>query len=368
METTELSMLKYIKETPHVVRKNIAESEKLTRRISELFIDGAYKNIKLIACGSSYNAALCARYYMEKHLKVPVQVITPFTFNHYEHNVREIDFVVCISQSGCSTNTIDSLRICRKNGIPAIGMTGNIHSDFQKEADELIDFGLYEESLEFVTKGVVTEIAFLMLFALHTAQQLGHIDSEYLLKEKKKMLEAIDNYEYIINNFHDFWIRNKKNLLTMKTVYCIGAGANYGTALEAAVKIGETVHIPAIGYEVDEAIHGPQHQLTPQYSFLFIDPGDSTKERIEQSFRAAQKITDKVYILSNNPNLQEDSVMRVPNNIDEILSPLYALAFIQMIAYTVAQTKLTWNPHPLLKDYKAILTGKSESYRSYDCT
>lgn len=55
----------------------------------------------------------------------------------------------------------------------------------------------------------------------------------------------------------------------MEKAYLIGAGANYGTALEGAVKIGETVHILAVGYEVDEAIHGPQIQLTPNYN-LFL--------------------------------------------------------------------------------------------------
>lgn len=109
----------------------------------------------------------CARYYMKSRLGAEVKIVTPFTFNHYEHDMTPEDFVVCISQSGCSTNTIESLRLCRKLGVPAIGLTGNIHSDFKNEADEVIDFGLGSEKLDFVTKGVVTLTAFLMLFALH---------------------------------------------------------------------------------------------------------------------------------------------------------------------------------------------------------
>ena len=333
MDSGELSMKRYILETPDTVRHNIACSEELTHKMTELYLKRMYRSIWLVACGSSCNAALCARYLMQKLLGVPVRVVTPFTFNHYEHDITERDFVVCISQSGCSTNTIESLQVCRRMGIPAVGLTGNIHSDFEKEADQVISFGLGGEKLDFVTKGVVTLSTFLMLFALHTAVRLGRLD-EACAEEQKAQMRL----------------------------------ANYGTALEGAVKIGETVHILAVGYEVDEAIHGPQIQLTPNYNFIFIDPGDETAARIEQSYRAAKVISDRVYILSNNPLIQGDGVMRVPHQVDEMISPLYTLAFVQMMAYTVSETNSTWKQHPLMKEYKAILFGKSDTYQAYDCT
>ena len=368
MDTRELSMKKYIFETPDTVRRNLAESQQLTQPMVDLFLKREYRSIWLVACGSSCNAAHCARYYMQTFLGVPVKVVTPFTFNHYEHDATDKDFVVCISQSGCSTNTIESLRLCKRLGIQAIGLTGNLHSDFEKEADVVVDFGLYGEKLDFVTKGVVTQAAFLMLFALHAAAQKGSVSQETVKQQKEEMGRAVENYEYIINHFQEYFEKNKKALLSMEKVYLIGAGANYGTALEGAVKIGETVHILAVGYEVDEAIHGPQIQLTPNYNFVFIDPGDETSARIEQSYHAAKAITDRVFILTDNPNIQGDEVMRVPVRIEEMISPLYTLAFVQMMAYTVSETNSTWKQHPLMKEYKAILYGKSDNYQAYDCT
>lgn len=368
MNGTELSMKRYILETPDIIRHNIAQSEELTRKMTELYLKRTRRSIWLVACGSSCNAALCARYLIQSLLDVPVKVVTPFTFNHYEHDVREEDFVVCISQSGCSTNTLESLRLCRRLGITAIGLTGNIHSDFEKEADHIIGFGLGDEKLDFVTKGVVALCAFLMLFALHTAARLGRVDQRFVEERKEQMELAMENYESIVARFDDFFQKNKKNLLSMEKVYLIGAGANYGTALEGAVKIGETVHVLAVGYEVDEAIHGPQIQLTPNYTLIFIDPGDETSSRIEQSYRAAKEISDRVYVLSNNPLIQGNGVMRVPRRVDEAISPLYALAFVHMTAYTVSETNSTWKQHPLMKKYKAIMFGKTDTYRAYDCT
>ena len=103
--------------------------------------------------------------------------------------------------------------------------------------------------------------------------------------------------------------------------------------LEGAVKIGETVHILAVGYEIDESIHGPQIQLTPNYNLFFLDPGDETSTRIRQEWQAAQKITDRVFALSNNPDLKGTGVMRVPAVEDELFSPLYSLAFVP-VSYT----------------------------------
>ena len=232
----------------------------------------------------------------------------------------------------------------------------------------MVDYGLGEEKLDFVSKGVVTLMVFLMLFALYAARAQERINNEQVETEKAQMLLGIDNYEEQIRNFPAYFEANKQKLLSMERVYVIGAGANYGTALEGAVKIGETVHIVAVGYEVDEAIHGPQIQLTPNYNFIFIDPGDETAPRIQQSYKAARAMTDRVFILSNNPEITGKEVMRVTHAIKEKLTPLYTLAFIQLISYYVAETNSTWKQHPLMKDYKEILSGKSATYQAYDCT
>lgn len=368
MSTTEISMLRYIQETPDQVRANIGDSKNLTRRMVDLFLSHPYRTIWLVACGSSCNACHCARYYMKSRLGAEVKIVTPFTFNHYEHDMTPEDFVVCISQSGCSTNTIESLRLCRKLGVPAIGLTGNIHSDFKNEADEVIDFGLGSEKLDFVTKGVVTLTAFLMLFALHAARAQNILSDEDVIADKKQMMACMDSYDALIAAYPAYFEANKQKLLSMERVYLIGAGANYGTVLEGAVKIGETVHILAVGYEIDESIHGPQIQLTPNYNLFFLDPDDETSTRIRQEWQAAQKITDRVFALSNNPDLKGTGVMRVPAVEDELFSPLYSLAFVQLTAYYVAETNYTWHQHPLLQDFKTMLSGKSDTYKAYDCT
>ena len=119
------------KRRPHRCAPISRPAPAFTQRMVELYLSRPYRTVWLVACGSSCNAGHCARYYMKQYLGVEVKIVTPFTFNHYEHDMTPDDFVVCISQSGCSTNTIESLQLCRRLGVRAIGLTGNIHSDFR---------------------------------------------------------------------------------------------------------------------------------------------------------------------------------------------------------------------------------------------
>lgn len=363
----EISMIRYIKETPAIARANVLNERALTQQLVNLYLQKQYKSIWFVACGSSFNAVTSAKYLLHKLLKVDIKIITPFTFNNYEHDFTDDDFVMCISQSGCSTNTIESLNVCRRLGKTAIGVTGNPNSDFKDVSDYVIDFGLGEdgEKMEFVTKGVVTIMLFFLLFAIRASQRQGYITEEIVESYKNQIYKAIDNYEFVVNNFNDFFEKNKFELLSIGPTYILGAGSNYGTALEGAVKIGETIHVMSAGYEIEESIHGPQNQLTPDYTFIYLDSNDRMSARFAKAFKASNTISHRNFAISNNPDINGNGVMRVPNVVDEMISPLYTVAFIQMIAYMVAFINNTWDQHPLMKEYNAITNGKSSSYTSF---
>ena len=363
----EISMIRYIKETPAIARANVLNERALTEQLVNLYLQKQYKSIWFVACGSSFNAVTSAKYLMHKLLKVDIKIITPFTFNNYEHDFSGDDFVLCISQSGCSTNTIESLKVCRRLGKTAIGITGNPDSDFKNVSDYVINFGLGDdgEKMEFVTKGVVTIMLFCMLFAIRASERLGYISEDIVKSYKEEIMKAIDNYESVVNDFDEFFERNKIDLLSLGPTYILGSGSNYGAALEGAVKIGETVHVMCGGYELEESIHGPQNQLTPDYTFIYLDSNDMMSDHVATAFKASNAISHRNYAISNNPNITGDGVIRVPNVVDEMISPLYTVAIIQMIAYKVAFVKNTWDQHPLMKEYNSINNGKSSSYTSF---
>lgn len=363
MNKLHVTMRDYILETPQVVLNNVDHSDELTASLVEAFLQKDYKQMIIVACGSSHNASHMARYYMMEHLNIDVKIITPFTFTHYEHIVSPDDFVVCVSQSGCSTNTIDALRMCRQLQIPAIGITGNPESDFKTEADLVVNYGVGEELIGYVTKGVVTLATYFMLFSLEVARKKEMISSQQYAAEKEEFRQAMVAHKEMVDAFDHIYQVHRKDFTSMNNLYVIGNGTNRGTAMEGALKVGETVHVPCLDYEVDEYIHGPNLQLAPSYTVVYIDAGDEAGKRCVQAYRATRTVTDHTFIITNDPSVDDDHAIRIPHRAKESISSLHNVVFFQLLAHTVSDELKTMRRHPLFSEnFKQIISTKSESY------
>ena len=84
---------------PEFIRNNVADSAALTKPLVDEYVSGGYKNIWIVACGSSSNGSLCARQFIRRHLKCEVKIVTPFHFVSSENDFSETDMVVVVSQS-----------------------------------------------------------------------------------------------------------------------------------------------------------------------------------------------------------------------------------------------------------------------------
>ena len=363
MSKLDVTMMDYILETPATVLANVERSKDLTAPLVDLFVKKPFKRIIVVASGSSCSATTMARLLMMKYLKVEVKVLTPFTFTNYEHDVNEDDFVVCISQSGCSTNTISALRKCKEMGVTAIGLTGNIESDFKTEADVVIDYGVGIELVGYVTKGQITLAVFMMLFAVEAALKLDLISEAEANAVKDEIKQAMKAHGEMVSAFDKMYKEHRKTFTSMTNLYVIGCGANFGTIMEGSLKVGETVHIPSICYEVDEYIHGPNLQLTPNYTVVFIDGGDEASRRCIQAYHATKTVTDRCFIISNDASIEEGHAIRIPSATSELISPLYNVVFFQLLAHYPSEELKTMRRHPLFtENFHTKISSKSESY------
>lgn len=266
------TMLDYIQKTPEMIRKNVQNNKELTRTLVEEYLKEDFDSIVLIACGSSYNSCMSARPFMEKILKKNVKVLAPYTYENYENQFFGNPFVVVVSQSGCSTNSIRALQKLKEDGHRAIGITSNVNSDFGDGiCDVVIDYGIGIETVGYVTMGMVGLTLFFMLFSLNAAKLEDDVYS-YYIKELNKVADA---HECMQKKAVDFYQKNRKYLLSMNNCYMVGMGPNFGTALEGALKFGETIQIVSVAYELEEFLHGPNFQITPNYTLFFIDNNDA---------------------------------------------------------------------------------------------
>lgn len=349
------TMEDYIKETPQVLQYNLDNHQQLVKPLIEKISNLKFKSIILIASGSSYNACYIAKPFLSKCLKCEIKIITPYTFTYYEHELINEALVLVISQSGQSTNAIEALKKIKELGYRAICLTGNKQNDVKNYAELVLDYGVGEELVGYVTKGVTTLAFYLCLFAINYSKQF-----EYLKELQKVVIlnqEMIEKAELFIEAHY-------KSFSSMHQCYLCGAGGTFGVALEGALKVGETIHIPSNCFEVEEYIHGPNLQLDPSYTVIFFDGNDQASTRIQQIYQATRQISDHCYLICQRGG--DDHILSLSDQVIFELSSLVYLPFIQLLSYLISRDLKTIYQHPLLNKFKQIASAKTASFVNYD--
>lgn len=351
----------YIKESPKVLKQSIRNGEDLVRELVELYANSPYKDIKIIASGSSYNASYCAKDFLEKILGVSVQVITPYTFVHYSQKDDQ-SFKVVVSQSGASTNSIEALDFIKELKEQAIGITGDVDSELKNHCDTIVDYGVGIEKVGFVTKGVVTLTLFLDLFALYSAKKLEKITDKFLNEKIEEINRLIDAYPAIYDKTQAYIKHNFSLFTSMHQVNILGNGSAYAVALEGALKIGETVCIPAFAYESEEFLHGPNLQLTPTYSTFILDANDETTERSKEIFNAVASVCERSFYIGIGKDEEDQRKLMIDCQVTHELLPFVYLQVFQSIAFQVTDALNGWHGHPVFKQnfHKKIQYKKYE--------
>lgn len=349
------TMVDYVHETPSVVRAQLEGDFALP--LVEAFSAGEFARVRIVASGSSRNAALIARAFLRSALGREVLVTEPYTFCTYEHELPSGEFCFVISQSGFSTNALAALATIRAAGRVAIGVTGDLESDFREAADLLVDYNVGKEQVGYVTKGVTSLATFLMLFGAQIAEREGRAKKLETYNSIRTMLYQFDA---VARQTPVLLEARYKELSSMDRVFMVGAGANYGIACEGALKLAECLQIPAQAVELDEFLHGPNLQLTPDYTVFFVAVGERSWARTQQIVAATRLVTNHVFVLSDCP--WEEVDIRIEHKGDELIAPLAALPAFQVLAWQLTEDKHLWHKHPLVARFDAQLSGKSESY------
>ena len=148
----------------------------------------------------------------------------------------------------------------------------------------------------------------------------------------------------------------------MTVAYSCGFAQGYGIACEGALKIGETIQIPSFAYEAEEFNHGPNLQLSPNYTLFFIDDLGKTSDRLVQLARASRSVSDRVFVVTNSHEVDDAHALRLPEDIEEpLLMPLYVLPLFQIIAYRVTSDLHKWDKHPLFDNFRKLCESKTAS-------
>lgn len=354
-----MTMEDYVAEAAPTARRIVERGAELCASLVEAAEARGARSIRFVASGSSYNAVLCALPYMVARLRglYAVRLETPHEFCCYDSCVRSGELVVVVTQSGISTNALAALDEIRRQNERAVCLTAHPDSDARDHADLLVTWGCGEELVGYVCKGVTTLTAFCMVLA----DRLMHAEPNCAI------LDALVSLEDVRARTYAFFDRHVKDFTGMERVFCLAPAGGAGIAREAALKIGETVHVPVQAVEVEEFIHGPNLQLSPTYTCLLFDCADAASPRVHQVYRACREVTDHAFLLTQDSAFAADSnAMVVRALADPSMTSLAYLAAPQLVCHFVNSTMHTSKQHPLIKRFKQIAAAKTASFVNYD--
>lgn len=263
------TMFDYILEQPDALQRVLDNRKEDAEVFIKLFRENRPNRIFLIGSGSSLNASKAAAPVMESLLKIEVTPVASSAIPvFYDPN----SFLIFISQGGNSINTVTAIKALAS--YPHMALTGSENCTVNDITDHvLIRCG--EEKAGPKTKGYASTILVLICVALEAAKVLGSINSnEYEAKvsEIKIVISRMRDNIQLTNT----WLKNNTDeMKKIEKCVVIGKHIGYAGALESALKLQETLLIPATGYEFEEFLHGANMAIDEKMAGLYLLPEQS---------------------------------------------------------------------------------------------
>ncbi len=294
--------------------------------------------IILMACGTSWHSALIGEYLFEEIARIPTEVEYASEFRYRNPIVKEDDFIIALSQSGETADTLAAIEIAKEKDAFVYGIVNVVGSSIAR----LTDSGSYIHAGPEIgvasTKAFTGQVSILTLMALYLGHERGKIsEGEYreLLAELevipskvKRILELDDQIKYIAGE-----IKNASNALYL------GRGYNFPVALEGALKLKEISYIHAEGYPAAEMKHGPIALIDMYMPVIVIATNQSAHEKIASNIQEvkARKGIVIAIITEEDTKIREmaDFFIEIPST-KEPLTPLLSVIPLQLLAYHIA--------------------------------
>lgn len=318
------------------------------------------KNWLVLATGSSINAIMGAKYYVEKLADVRVTVAEPFHFQHYEKFDESTGLVIGVSQSGESTSTISAMDYFRERyPVKTCGITSKPGSELARSVDHVIDLEIGEERVGYVTKGVVATILKFMLLGVYTAKITGQISGQQEQAELEKLAAAVNAIPNVIDATESFFERWQEELVSSPRFTAIGYGPAVGIIKEMETKFAETIRVPSQGIELEAFMHGPYFEVNGHHRMFFMETGGEANERLLLLKAYEKKYTDYVYTLKLGKST-DPRTLAIDAPADEFIAPLLMVIPFQILAHHIAEAKGNNLPQRIFTDFGVSVKSKTK--------
>jgi len=342
-------MLKEIHEQPRAAEETILG--RVSQDSGKVFLEelniseadfASFERVSIVACGTSWHAALVGKYAIEQLAGVPVEVDYASEFRYREPIVDRRTLTLVITQSGETADTLAALREAKDRGARSLAICNVVGSMVTREAEGTLYTHAGPEIGVASTKAFTSQLVALQLFALYLAQVRNRLPADEartqvrallrLPKLLEKALKTSSQIEEIASRLH-----------TRTDFLYLGRGVNFPIALEGALKLKEISYIHAEGYPAGEMKHGPIALIDEQVPVVAIAPRNEVFDKMLGNIQEAKArggaivalTTDGQDKLSSILNPATDFILSLPQTTP-LLTPIVLVLPLQLLAYHIA--------------------------------
>lgn len=330
-------MLKEIHEQPKVLRDTLGEWVSVAEPAVDLAVmRGGMESMLILACGSSYYAALIGKYIVEELLSIPVRAEPASEFNYFSRTLAKTG-AIAITQSGETADTLKAMRKLKEVGCRVLAITNVVGSTASRIADQTIYTRAGPEISVAATKSFTAQLMVLYWLALSYSK----VDVRRLADMIMGLRQLPSKVQQVLDN-EDTILEYASYLARYANILFIGRGINFPVALEGALKLKEISYIHAEGYAAGELKHGPFALLGGDTPVIAVVAQDNTYEAMLTNIKEVKARGSPLIALAEEGDEAigelADSVITVPS-VDAIFSPVVNTVALQLLAYYTAKER-----------------------------
>ncbi|WP_064601498.1 glutamine--fructose-6-phosphate transaminase (isomerizing) [Photobacterium sp. J15] len=302
------------------------------------------EHVQIVACGTSYNAGMVARYWFEAMTGVSCDVEIASEFRYRKFVTRPNSLLITLSQSGETADTLAALRLAKEKGyMSAMTICNVAGSSLVRESDLAFMTRAGTEIGVASTKAFTTQLVTLLMFVTALGKEKGLIDEA---KEKE-----------IVASLHQLPVQIEKALAFDKPIELLaedfadkhhalflGRGEFYPIAVEASLKLKEISYIHAEAYAAGELKHGPLALIDADMPVIVVAPTNDLLEKLKSNIEEVRARGGLLYVFADSEAGFEESegmkIITMPR-VDDIIAPIFYTVPMQLLSYHVALIKGT---------------------------
>jgi glutamine---fructose-6-phosphate transaminase (isomerizing) len=304
------------------------------------------KQIQIVACGTSYNAGLVAKYWIEDIAKIPCNVEIASEYRYRHPILLNNTLFVTLSQSGETADTLEALKAAKKinNTVKSLCITNSPESSLTRESDLTFLTHAGPEIGVASTKAFTTQLVSLALLLC----SIGKLQSKISRNQEKEIVGGLKKLPRLIDEtlLQEPQIKELANrFIDKNSALFLGRGTMHAIAMEGALKLKEISYIHAEAYPAGELKHGPIALIDQNMPVIAIAPNDELLEKLKSNLQEVKSRGSQMIVFEDkNSKVQPMDAMEVipiTSNLGRITAPIIFTIPLQLLSYHVALFKKT---------------------------